>query len=92
MIFQSISKIFNVGGKRLLGIPTILDKTVQHFFELVIELVTEAFADKNSFGFPKQTMLSCYVDKIYKVYISKTNIKIGINSMNLIHTLEASNV
>ena len=39
------------GGKRLLGIPTIFDKTVQHLFELAIELVTEAFTDKYSFGF-----------------------------------------
>ena len=39
------------GGKRLLGIPTIFDRTVQHLFELAIEPVTEAFADKYSFGF-----------------------------------------
>ena len=55
-----------------MGKRTIFDKIVQHFFELVIEHVTEAFVDNSSFGFPKQTMLSCYVDKTDKVYISKT--------------------
>ena len=76
----------------MLGIPTILDKTIPHLFELAIEPVMEACADKYSFGFPEQTMLSCYVDKTCKVHLSKTNIKIEIINMYLIHTLEASNV
>nr|YP_009040961.1 ORF622 [Tetraphis pellucida]AIB08452.1 ORF622 [Tetraphis pellucida] len=39
------------GGERLLGIPTIFDRTVQHLFKLAIEPVTEPFADKYSFGY-----------------------------------------
>ena len=41
------------GSERLLGIPTIFDRTVQHLFKLAIEPVTEPFADKYSFGFRK---------------------------------------
>jgi RNA-directed DNA polymerase len=37
-------------SERLLRIPTIFDRTVQHLFELAIEPVTEPFADKYSFG------------------------------------------
>lgn len=37
-------------SERLLKIPTIFDRTVQHLFELAIEPVTEPFADKYSFG------------------------------------------
>jgi RNA-directed DNA polymerase len=37
-------------GERLLRIPTIFDRTVQHLFKLAIEPVTEPFADKYSFG------------------------------------------
>ena len=37
-------------GERLLRIPTIFDRTVQHLFKLAIEPVTEPFADKYSSG------------------------------------------
>jgi RNA-directed DNA polymerase len=41
------------GGERLLKIPTIFDRTVQHLFKLTIEHVTKPFANKYSFGFRK---------------------------------------
>ena len=38
---------------RPLGIPTIFDRTVQSLFKLVTEPITEAYADRESYGFRK---------------------------------------
>lgn len=40
------------GGKRLLGVPTEIDRTIQYLFELSIEHVTKAFDDKYSNPLP----------------------------------------
>jgi RNA-directed DNA polymerase len=41
------------GKTRLLGIPTIFDRTVQSLFKLVTEPITEIYADRESYGFRK---------------------------------------
>lgn len=46
------------GGKRLLGVPTKLDKTVQHLFESSVDPITKAFADKYSNPLPPQLRCS----------------------------------
>jgi len=44
----------NTGEMRPLGIPTLIDRTVQAIYHLGIDPVVEAQSDPNSFGFRKQ--------------------------------------
>ncbi len=60
------------GGERLLKIPTIFDRTVQHLFKLAIEPVTEPFADRYSFGFRKGKCAHMAVGEIAVILDTKT--------------------
>lgn len=60
------------GGERLLKIPTIFDRTVQHLFKLAIEPVTEPFADRYSFGFRKGKCAHMAVGEIAAILDTKT--------------------
>jgi RNA-directed DNA polymerase len=43
----------NTGETRPLGIPTLIDRTVQAVYHLAIDPVVETISDKNSYGFRK---------------------------------------
>lgn len=60
------------GGERLLGIPTIFDRTVQHLFKLAIEPVTEPFADRYSFGFRRGRCAHMAVGEIASILDTRT--------------------
>ncbi len=52
-------------------IPTIFDKTMQHLFKLVIELVTKPSASKHSFGFQKGKCAHMAVGEIIAILDTK---------------------
>lgn len=59
------------GKQRPLGIPTMLDRTMQALHLLALEPVAETRADKNSYGFRRERSTADAIDQLFKLLARK---------------------
>ncbi len=72
-------KIPKANGKmRALGIPTMKDRAMQALYKLALEPVSEATADRNSYGFRPKRSCADAADQCHRVLSGKKQTRMGV--------------